>query len=123
MNGHRLKLLREVRKKRALRVRKTLRGSAGRPRLSVHKSLLHIRAQLIDDEKGITLGAASTLSKIGGGTRGRRSKEGARLVGEKIAEIAKAQGIDRVIFDRGRFKYHGLVEELAESSRRSGLKF
>lgn len=110
-----------VRKKRALRIRKKLKGTAERPRLSVSKSLKHIGAQLIDDEKGITLGSFSTLSKEAKDQG--KSKESARLIGQKIAEVAKQKKLSSVIFDRGRFKYHGLIAELAEAAREAGLKF
>lgn len=110
-----------IRKKRALRVRKKLRGTSERPRLSVSKTLNHIGAQLIDDEKGITLASYSTLVKELKGKK--KSKENARLVGEKIGELAKEKSIDRVVFDRGRFKYHGIIAELADGAREKGIKF
>lgn len=110
-----------VREKRALRVRKKLKGSSERPRLCVIKSLKHIGAQLIDDETGVTLASFSTMSKE---LRGhKKSKESARLVGEKIAEFAKEKNIEKVIFDRGRFKYHGLIAELAQGAREKGIQF
>ncbi|MBF5058867.1 50S ribosomal protein L18 [Candidatus Neptunochlamydia vexilliferae] len=110
-----------IRKKRALRIRKKLRGTAERPRLSVSKTLTHIGVQLIDDEKGITLASYSTLAKELKGKK--KSKETARLVGEKIGELAKGKNIDRVVFDRGRFKYHGIIAELANGAREKGIKF
>lgn len=118
--GSQLERRNEVRKKRALRVRKKLRGSAERPRLSVFKSLKHIGAQLIDDEKGVTLLSFSTCAKGAGEIK--KSKEGARLIGEKIAQLAKEKKIEQAIFDRGRFKYHGLVAALAEGAREKGMK-
>lgn len=111
----------KVRKTRVMRVRKKLRGSAEKPRLSVFKSLNHIGAQLIDDEKGVTLASFSTLTKE---MKGKKlSKESAKLVGVKIAELAKGKKIDRVVFDRGRYKYHGLIAEVANGARDKGIKF
>ncbi len=106
--------------KRSLRVRKKVRGSADKPRLSVCKSNVHISAQLIDDETGITLFSAGTMQKDIGG---KKSKETARLVGAKIADLAKQKQIQRVVFDRGRHKFHGLIQELAAAAREAGLQF
>jgi large subunit ribosomal protein L18 len=112
------------RDKRAMRVRKTLRGTANKPRMSVHKSNKHILVQLIDDENGVTLGSASTLSKDLKSTEfARKNKESAKKVGEIIAEIAKKNNIKEVVFDRGPFKYHGILAELAEAARSNGLQF
>ena len=111
----------KTRKLRAMRVRKKLRGTADKPRFSVFKSLNHIGVQLIDDEHGVTLASFSTLAKEMKGAK--RSKESARRVGEKIAELAKEKNIDCVVFDRGRYKYHGLVAEVANSARDKGVKF
>ena len=110
-----------VRKKRSMRVRKKLRGTSERPRLSVFKSLTHIGVQMIDDENGLTLASYSTLAKELKGKK--RTKETARLVGQKIAEIAKEKKIESIIFDRGRFKYHGIIAELANAARENGIKF
>lgn len=110
-----------IRKKRVMRVRKNLRGSAVKPRLCIFKSLKHIGGQLIDDEKGVTLASFSTMSKDAKGQK--KSKDGARFVGEKLAELAKEKNIQHVVFDRGRFKFHGLVAELANAAREKGLKF
>jgi len=111
----------KTRRNRAMRVRKRLRGTASKPRLSVTKSLRHIGVQIIDDELGVTLVSFSTFSKEAKGHK--KSKEGARFVGEKIAELAKKKNISTVVFDRGRFKYHGLIAELADAARENGLKF
>jgi large subunit ribosomal protein L18 len=108
------------RDKRALRVRKHLRGSADKPRLSVSKTNVHISVQLIDDEKGVTLASAGSMQKNMGG---KKSKETARLVGSKIAELAKQKQIQNVVFDRGSNKYHGLIRELAGAAREAGLQF
>lgn len=110
-----------TRKKRQQRVRKKLRGSAVRPRLCVFKSLKHIGGQIINDESGVTIAGFSTHSKTSKAQH--KSKESARLVGTKLAELAKEKNIEHVIFDRGRFKYHGLIAELANAARENGLKF
>ena len=104
-----------------MRVRKKTKGNAARPRLCVFKSLTHIGAQLIDDEKGVTLLSYSTLSKEAKGQK--RTKEGANSIGKKLAELAKGKKIEEVVFDRGRYNYHGLVAALAEGAREGGLKF
>ena len=111
-----------ARLRRHERVRKTLSGTAERPRLCVYRSLNHIYAQIIDDEAGNTLVAASTLdsslkSNYGG------NKEAAKAVGLLIAEKAKEKGITKVVFDRGGYIYHGRVAELANGAREGGLEF
>jgi len=91
-----------LRKKRAMRVRKHLRGTASKPRLCVVKTNKHIQAQLIDDEQGITLASASTFSKeLQNSEFNRKNKSSARKIGESIADIAKSKNIKEVIFDRG----------------------
>ena len=106
---------------RQKRVRAKISGTAARPRLNVFRSNANIYAQLIDDEAGITLVGFSTLSK---GAKGqKKSKEGARFVGAKLAELAKEKNIEHVVFDRGRFKFHGIIAELADAARENGLKF
>lgn len=113
-----------VRKKRAMRIRKRLRGTAARPRLCVIKSNQHIQAQLIDDDAGITLGTISTFAKEFRNTEfSRKNKVSARKIGERIAEIAKDKNIKEIIFDRGPFKYHGILAELADAARAAGLQF
>jgi len=105
-------------------VRKHLRGTAERPRLCVVKSNNHIEAQIIDDENGLTLGSVSTFSKENKKTEfGRKNKVSARKLGEDIAEIAKNKNIKEVVFDRGPFKYHGILAELANAARAGGLQF
>ena len=116
---------RERRQRAHLRLRTRIRGTAERPRLAVFKSLKHIYAQVIDDDRGVTLASASTLdatvkSKLDGPGDNLKA---ARAVGEAIAERAKAQGISRVVFDRGGYIYHGKVKEIAESARKQGLDF
>ncbi len=109
--------------RRAHRVRLTLRGSAERPRLNVMKSNRHIAAQLIDDDKGITLAAATTQMKKYRSKKLGNNKETARLIGTHIAELAKEKQITTVIFDRGFNKYHGVIAELANAARAAGLQF
>jgi large subunit ribosomal protein L18 len=115
-----IKVRNRQRLKRAMRVRKQVRGTADKPRLSVCKTNVHISAQLIDDEKGITLVSAGTMNKDIGK---KKSKETAKLVGSKIADLAKQKQIVTVVFDRGRHKYHGLIKELAGAAREAGLQF
>ena len=110
------------RKRRHLRVRKKVRGTAARPRLAVFRSSKHIYAQVIDDVGGRTIASASTMEtsvrSSGGGT-----VAAAKSVGERVAERAKAAGIDTVVFDRGGFKYHGRVAAVADGARNGGLEF
>lgn len=110
-----------ARKSRIMRVRKTLHGSAERPRLSVSKTNCHIYAQLIDDDNAVTLAGFGTLSK-GSSLKGK-SKESAREIGKQIAELAKKRNISSIIFDRGRYKFHGVIAELANGAREAGLQF
>lgn len=114
----------KVRVRKHVRVRKKISGTAARPRLDVFRSLSHIYAQIIDDEKGVTLVAASTLDKaikdkieFGGNV------EAAKEVGKLVAEKALEAGISEVVFDRGGYPYHGRVKALADSAREAGLKF
>lgn len=114
----------KLRAKRAIRVRKQLRGTSVKPRLSVVKSNSHIQAQLIDDEAGLTLGAAATFAKEFRKTEFcKKNKASARKLGEQIAEIAKSKNIKEVVFDRGSSKYHGILAELADAARAGGLQF
>ncbi len=109
--------------KRRQRVRNKLRKMAGlRPRLSVHRSSKNISVQLIDDAKGTTLAAASTLEKDLGFV-GKNNKEAAARIGAEIAARAKAAGVEQVYFDRGGFLFHGKVKALADAAREGGLKF
>lgn len=110
--------------RRAMRVRKRLRGTSIKPRLCVVKSNKHIQVQLIDDENGKTLGHAASFAKEFRGTENaKKSKATARTLGELIAKIAKEQNIKEVVFDRGPFKYHGILAELADAARSAGLQF
>jgi large subunit ribosomal protein L18 len=107
-----------------MRVRKKLEGTAAVPRLSVSKTNAHIYAQLIDDVKALTLAGVGTLSKENQKTEySRKSKQAARHLGKQIAELAKGKNVERVIFDRGRYKFHGIVAELAAGAREAGLQF
>jgi len=109
--------------KRRLRVRNRLRKvNSGRVRLSVHRSNKNISAQLIDDVKGVTLVAASSLEKDLG-VVGKNNVEAAAKVGAAIAERAKAAGVEECYFDRGGFLFHGKVKALADAAREGGLKF
>lgn len=107
-----------------MRVRKKVRGTSVKPRMSVFKSNKHILVQLIDDEHGQTLGATGTTSKEYQGTDfAGKSKASAKKLGERIAEIAKEKNIKEVVFDRGPYKYHGILAELADAARAGGLQF
>jgi len=114
----------ERRERKRIRVRKKINGTRECPRLNVFRSARHIYAQLVDDERGVTLCAASTLlpelkERLGDGGK----IEVARAVGEMIAEKAKSLGIERVVFDRAGYLYHGRVKALAEGARAKGLEF
>ena len=112
-------------KKRAARVRRQLRKVAGdRPRLSIHRSSKNIYAQVIDDAKGVTVAAASTLEKdLRGGLKTGADSAAAAAVGKLVAERAVKAGVKDVIFDRGAFIYHGRVKALADAAREGGLSF
>ena len=105
-----------------LRIRKRLTGTADKPRLSVFRSNKSIYAQIINDEKGETLVSASSVTKEIGEKKVTKT-EAAKLVGKLIAERAKENGIEVVVFDRGGYLYHGRVKSLAEGAREGGLKF
>lgn len=110
------------RSRRQVRVRKKVAGTAERPRLAVFRSNKHISAQLIDDRAGHTIAAASTLEadlKTGGTSNMTAATE----VGKRIAERAKGNGVDQVVFDRGGNRYHGRVSALADGAREAGLEF
>ena len=111
----------QARLKRHARVRSKISGTAECPRLDVFRSNSNIYAQIIDDVNGVTLAAASSNEKDF--KENGSNKEGARKVGQLIAERAAAKGIEQVVFDRGGYIYHGRVKELAEGAREGGLKF
>ena len=113
----------DIRQRLHDRIRKKIRGTPARPRLAVFRSQGHIYAQVIDDDAGTTLAAASTneadLRAAGSGS----SVEAASRVGQLIAERAKAAGVDKVVFDRGGFAYHGRIAAVASAAREAGLEF
>jgi large subunit ribosomal protein L18 len=111
--------------RRAARVRRAVKAAAnGRPRLSVHRSSKNIYAQVIDDANGVTLAAASTLdASLKGNLKTGADKAAAEAVGKLVAERAQAAGVKEVVFDRGRFIYHGRVKALADAAREGGLEF
>jgi len=105
-------------------MRKRLVGTQERPRLCVHRSTKHIRAQVIDDASGRTLVSASSLDKeVRAKLKGGGNIAASKVVGKEIAERAKSKGIEQVVFDRGGYQYHGRVQALAEAAREAGLKF
>ena len=113
-----------ARQKRHIRVRKSVIGTAQRPRLNVFRSLNHIYAQIINDELGTTLVAASTLDKeIGAAFEYGGNVEAAKAVGKSVAQRALDKGITKVVFDRGGYLYHGRVAALAAAAREAGLEF
>ena len=112
----------EMRLERHARIRKDLKGTTERPRLNVFRSNANITAQIIDDEKGVTLVSASTLEKELKITNGG-NVEAAKLIGAEIAKRAKKAKIKEVVFDRGGYLYHGRVKALAEAARENGLEF
>lgn len=115
---------RSQRIRRHLRIRKKIFGTAEKPRLSVFKSQRHIYVQLIDDTKGHTILSASTLDpELRQKIAKTYNKEAAKEVGKLIAQRALSKGINQVVFDRGGFKYHGRIKELADAAREVGLKF
>jgi large subunit ribosomal protein L18 len=114
----------EARALRHLRVRRMVRGTAGRPRLSVYRSLKHIYAQLVDDDTGRTLVAVGSLSPEFRGTLTTGGNvAAAKVVGELLARKALERGIQRVVFDRGGYQFHGRVKALADAARAVGLVF
>jgi len=115
---------RVARKRRHLRVRAKVSGTVLRPRLCIFRSLNHIYAQVVDDEQGRTLAAASTLdAEIKGQTDSKAKSAQAQMVGSMVAKRALDSGIKEVVFDRGGYQYHGRVKALAEAARQAGLKF
>lgn len=111
-------------KKRKVRVRKKIKGSPERPRLTVFRSSNNIYAQVIDDVGGVTLAAASTISPGIKNAEGHKGNvAAAKLVGKAIAEATLAKGVEAVIFDRNGYLYHGRIKALAEAAREAGLKF
>ena len=111
-------------RRKKLSVRRRVRAFTARPRLSVFRSLGHIYAQVIDDEQGRTLAAASTVDKtLRDEVKSLRKTDAAAKVGALVAERAKGAGVTQVAFDRGPYKYHGRVKALADAAREGGLEF
>jgi large subunit ribosomal protein L18 len=111
----------EIRRRIHERIRRKLRGTTERPRLAVFRSVAHIYAQVIDDAEGKTLVSASSVDKSGRTNGGNVAA--AKAIGKAVAERAKEKGIQRVVFDRGGYPYHGRVKALAEAARAAGLEF
>ncbi|MBZ5500726.1 MAG: 50S ribosomal protein L18 [Acidobacteriia bacterium] len=106
------------------RIRNKIAGTPERPRLCVHRSIRHIRAQVVDDNAGRTLASASSLDEaVRAQIKGGGNIAAAKVVGKIIAERARALGVELVVFDRGGYLYHGRVKALAEAAREAGLKF
>ena len=117
-----LKNKQQTRRKQS--VRRRIRETADRPRLSIVRSHKHITAAIIDDDAGVTLCAVGTAAKrFAGDLNGKKKSEKASFIGSEIARLAKEKGVDQVVFDRGPYKYHGRVKALADSAREGGLKF
>jgi large subunit ribosomal protein L18 len=117
------KARREGRIRRHRRVRKKVHGTAARPRLAVYRSNKHISVQLIDDDAGRTIAAASTVEADQRSAGNGGTVAAATRVGELVAERAKAAGVTQVVFDRGGYAYHGRVAAIAEAARNAGLEF
>lgn len=112
---------RRVKMKR--RYRDAVRGTSNRPRLAVFRSLRHVYAQVIDDDRGVTMVSASTLEKSASeAAAGNSNCEAGKRLGKMIAERAKEQGVETVVFDRGGFRYHGVIRAIADGAREAGLK-
>lgn len=112
-----------ARDKRRKSVRKKIHGTADRPRLAIFRSAKHIYAQVIDDDRGLTLASASTLSPELKGESFESKRDAAAAVGRLVAAKAKAAEVAQVVFDRGGFLYHGRIAALADGAREAGLEF
>ena len=108
--------------RRRMRVRNMISGTAERPRLTVAKSLKNVFVQIIDDEKGVTLVGLASNSPDFESAKGNKSTI-AKQVGQKVAEMAKSKGIEAVVFDRNRYRFHGRIKAVADGAREGGLKF
>jgi large subunit ribosomal protein L18 len=115
----------EIRERVHTRIRKKLKGTTDRPRLAIFRSVAHIYAQVIDDTKGTTIASASSTEKGSLETPGKTGGNvaAAKLIGTRVAQRAKEKGIDKVVFDRGGYLYHGRVKALADAAREAGLEF
>ncbi|MEK7547571.1 MAG: 50S ribosomal protein L18 [Patescibacteria group bacterium] len=109
----------DSKKRRHLRIRKKINGTLARPRLVVYRSLSHIHAQIVNDEKSTVLVSASDLKSKSKGTKTEKAKE----VGMQVAKLAKEKGVNKVVFDRNGCKYHGRVKAVADGAREEGLQF
>ncbi len=106
------------------RIRSTIRGTADQPRLSIYKSNKHVYAQLVDDRMGHTLAAASTKTEeVAGEIKDKTKQEAAEIIGKYLAKLADDKGINKVVFDRSGYKYHGVIKALADGAREGGLDF
>jgi len=112
-----------ARGRRKQRIRKKISGTGERPRMCVFRSNRNIAVQIIDDLAGKTLVAASTLEKDLRGQKHNSSMEGAKKIGELIADRAKVKGVETVVFDRSGYRYHGRIRALADAARKNGLRF
>ena len=121
MNSQKLKAVRQLRRRN--HVRRRVRGTAERPRLTVFRSSKHIYAQLIDDDAGKTLASAGTKGKKDEKAAYGGNVAAAKAIGAKIAAAGKAAGVTKVCFDRGHYKYHGRIKALADAAREGGLLF
>ena len=116
--------MRAARIRRHARVRRRVKGTDSKPRLSVFRSLSHIYAQVIDDDARVTIASASDVEKdIVSKANGKKKEDVATLVGTLVAERAKGKGVTQVVFDRGGYPFHGRIKALAEAARASGLSF
>ncbi len=113
----------DARRRRKVRIRKKISGTAQRPRLVVFRSNMHMYAQIVDDESGTTLVGTSTLTMGKGGEKVHCNKAGAELVGKEIARLAKERSIVGVVFDRNGYLYHGRIKAVADGAREAGLEF
>lgn len=114
----------ESRENRKSRIRAKIKGTPERPRLSIFRSSRHMFAQVIDDENNKVLATAGTMSKtMRAEVDGKKKMEQAKMVGKQIASVCKTKGIDKVVFDRNGFIYHGRVAALAAAAREAGLQF
>jgi large subunit ribosomal protein L18 len=120
---HSLKKRKKARETRVRRVRSQIRGTAEKPRLTVFKSNRHLYAQLVNDDGQMTIGGIGTQSKANQNTEFNvKSKAAARHIGKEIARIAKKHNVSAAVFDRGRYRFHGVVAELANAAREAGLQ-
>ncbi len=113
----------DARRRRKVRIRKKVSGTAQRPRLVVFRSNMHVYVQLVNDEQGVTIASSSTLALGKGGAAVKPNRENAAKVGKDIAAKALEKSIDKVVFDRNGYIYHGRIKALADGAREGGLKF